>query len=82
MTNKTARQVPTAQVPDSDEWEYRESPSLTVYDNESNPVIGCVLGPDGDVLRVVRAWKPFPFVFHPSKNREYSQQEVVRRVLK
>jgi len=52
-----------AQVPDSDEWEYRESPSLTVYDNESNPVIGCVLGPDGDVLRVVRAWKPFPFVF-------------------
>ena len=71
-----------AQVPDSVEWEYRESPSLTVYDNESNPVIGCVLGPDGDVLRVVRAWKPFPFVFHPSKNREYSQQEVVRRVLR
>ena len=34
-----------AQVPDSDEWEYRESPSLTVYDDESNPVIGCVLGP-------------------------------------
>jgi hypothetical protein len=58
-----------AQVPDSDEWEYRESPSLTVYDDESNPVIGCVLGPDGDVLRVVRAWEPFPFGFHPSKNR-------------
>ena len=58
-----------AQVPDSHEWEYRESPSLTVYDDESNPVIGCMLGPDGDVLRVVRAREPFPFGFHPSKNR-------------
>jgi hypothetical protein len=28
---------------------------LPVYDDESNPVIGCVLGSDGDVLRVVRA---------------------------
>ena len=58
-----------AQVPDSDEWEYRESLSLTVFDDESNPVIGCVLGSDGDVLRVVRAWEPFPCGFHPSKNR-------------
>jgi hypothetical protein len=58
----------------------RNSPSLTVYD-ESNPVIGCVVGADGDVLRVVRARGAVPVRLPPFEESLVLAAKVVSGVL-